>query len=107
MSQVKPQPQPKPGQKPSPEKPTPTLAVFGNDAAPMIFFDGPVAVGFNNGVVQVELAANTIVPLSLDKPETKTRTVVTGHLRCSVIAAQQLRDLLDNMLKPASEQTRQ
>jgi hypothetical protein len=78
-------------------KPKPKLSlVAGSDAAPVIFLDGVVAWGLNNGVVQIEVAANHLVP---SENGLKTKVVVTGHLRCSLAAAAELRDMIDAALE--------
>ena len=79
-------------------KQKPIAVVHGSDAAPIIYFDGILGWGANNGVLQFEVAANTLVPSDLDAGPMKTRIVVTGHLRFSAVAARQLADLLDDAL---------
>lgn len=77
-------------------------AVYGSDAAPVVYFDGVVAWGLLNGVMQVELAANHLLPTSLTgDAEVKTRAVMSAHLRCNLVAAQQLRDMLDAAIRQA------
>jgi len=66
----------------------PALGVFGNDAAPIIYADYVIAYGVNNGIVQLELGANTLVPG--EGSTVKCRPVVTTHLRLSADAAQQI-----------------
>jgi hypothetical protein len=74
-------------------------AVFGSDAAPVIYFDGVYAAGNCNGIIQIEVAANELVPVGPGSPEIKVKCVATGHLRCSLPAAKQLRDMLDDAIK--------
>lgn len=72
-----------------------TLIVVGNAAAPFIYFDGSPTYGVMHGAINVELIARTIVPGHL---VTSSELVVTAHLRCSPIAARELRDTLDKAL---------
>ena len=86
-------------------KPKPTPAVSGSDAAPIVYCDGIVAAGMLGGIVQLELAANCLIPLELDnsKPP-RSRVLVTGHIRCSAQAALAIRDSIDKLLRvPAAE----
>ena len=69
-----------------------------SDAAPIIYFDGILAWGTHNGMLQIEWQQNTLVPSDLDEGPVKTRIVVTGHLRFSSMAARQLADMLDEAL---------
>jgi hypothetical protein len=76
------------------------LSVYGSDAAPVVFFDGAFAWGVNNGVVQIEVATNQMVPAEAGPDaKIKIKTVVAAHLRCSLSAAQDLRNALDAALK--------
>jgi hypothetical protein len=74
-------------------------AVRGSDAAPVIYFDGVLAWGVHNNVLQIEVACNQLVPADLSSGPLKTRVVVTGHLRCSATAAKQLSEVLDHALE--------
>lgn len=88
-------------------KKTPPV-VSGTDAAPFVYFDGVVASGNNNGVIQVEVAANALVPLELGKSQVKVKCVVTGHLRCGLIAAKQLYAALGDAIRnidPAAQRS--
>jgi len=71
------------------------IAPGSSEQAPFIYFDGVVTYGVNNGAIQIELAANTIMP---DGPGTKTDVLITAHLRCSPAAASALRDMIDKAL---------
>ena len=75
-------------------------AVSGSDAAPIIYCDGIVAAGMLGGVVQLELAANCLIPTDLnnDKPP-RNRVLITGHIRLSAQAAMALRTAIDNLLR--------
>ena len=76
----------------------PSPVIHGSDAAPIVYFDGILAWGTHNGMLQIEVAANTLVPSDLEAGPVKTRIVVTGHLRFSAVAARQLADMLDEAL---------
>lgn len=67
----------------------------GNAAAPFIYFDYAPTFGVMNGVLRIELAADTIVS---DDRGTRTEVVWVAHLRGSVGAAASLRDALDRAL---------
>lgn len=82
---------------PSP-KVKPAAAVAGSDAAPFIFADGSYAWGVNNGAIQIELGANTLVPVQ-GQDKIATRIVCTGHLRLTPTAAFQLRKQLTEALE--------
>jgi len=87
---------------PKPLSAKPAVAASGSDTAPIVYYDGVLAWGLLNGVVQVELAANHLMPVSLgENADVKTRTVVTAHLRCNLVAAQNLRDVLDAAIRRA------
>ena len=64
-------------------------------AAQFIFCDGVGTLGFQGGVIQIELVANTILP---DGAVTKYELLVVGHLRCGPEAAKALRDAIDRAL---------
>ena len=81
--------------------------VHGSDVAPIVYFDGILAWGTHNGMLQIEVAANTLVPSDLDAGPVKTRIVVTGHLRFSLVAARQLADMLDEALGVAGPSDKQ
>jgi hypothetical protein len=71
---------------------------YGNDSAPFVYFDGCyAAVPTNDGQILLELAARTYMPLSESAP-LKVRPVTVAHLRCSLVAARQLADALDNAI---------
>lgn len=83
----------------APEVKASRVLAHGSDAAPIIYFDGAAAYGGINGVVQLELAANLCVPVATDgKSTVATRILITAHLRCSVVAAEQLADTIDKAL---------
>ena len=66
-----------------------------SEQAPFIYFDGVVTYGFNAGAIQLELAANTLMP---DGAAVRTDVVITAHLRCSRGAAMSLRNAIDKAL---------
>jgi hypothetical protein len=71
------------------------IAAGSSEQAPFIYCDGVVTYGVNNGAIQLELGANTIMPEGLG---TRTDVLVTAHLRCSPAAAMGLRDAIDKAL---------
>jgi hypothetical protein len=78
------------------------VAVGSSEQAPFIYFDGVVTFGVNAGAIQLELAANTLVP---DGAAIRTDVLITAHLRCSPAAAMSLRDSIDKALAmPARQQ---
>jgi hypothetical protein len=66
-----------------------------SSVAPFIYFDGVPTFGIRNGAIQIELAANTIVP---EGKGVKIDVVMTAHLRCSPAAARGLRETIDKAL---------
>jgi hypothetical protein len=86
-------------QKPKP-KPELVLGAYGNDHAPVVYFDGAVAYGLGAGSTgRVELATTCSVPITRDgQPGAITRTVVTVHLRAGLEAFAQLADAIEAML---------
>jgi hypothetical protein len=67
-----------------------------SDRAPFIYFDGSVTHGVNAGAIQIELAANAIVP---EGQAVRTDVLIVAHLRCSPNAAISLRDSIDKALE--------
>ncbi len=72
------------------------IAPGSSERAPFIYFDGAVTYGVNNGAIQIELAANTIVP---DGVTTRTDVLISAHLRCSPAAARGLREAIEKALE--------
>jgi hypothetical protein len=72
------------------------IAVGSSEQAPFIYFDGAATYGVNNGAIQIELAANTIMP---EGTGTRTDVLITAHLRCSPSAAIGLRDAITRALE--------
>lgn len=78
-----------------PSKPIQGQTVFGSDAAPVIYFDGAVAFGIRDGVVQIELGVNHLVPVD---GGVKMKIVMSAHLRCSSNAALGLCEAIEKAL---------
>lgn len=66
------------------------------DQAAFVYFDAAPTYGIMNGAIQVELASRVMRP---DGPNVAVEFLITGHIRCSPIAASSLRDALDAALK--------
>ena len=80
----------------TPKGPGINIAAGSSEQAPFVYFDGVPTYGMHAGVVQLELAANTILP---EGTGTRTDVVITAHLRCSPGAALALRDTINRMLE--------
>jgi len=80
---------------PAPERPGIKITPGTSELAPFIYFDAVPTYGTNNGAIQIELAANTILP---DGRGVKIDLAITAHLRCSPAAAVALRDVIDKAL---------
>jgi hypothetical protein len=72
---------------------------LGAEYAPFIYFDGVSTFGVNFGAVQIELAANIIVPDPTGPTGTRTDVTVTAHLRCSPNAAADLKQMIEKALE--------
>lgn len=83
-----------------PKGPGIKIAAGSSELAPFIYCDGVALFGVNGGVVQLELAANTIMP---DGTGTRTDVVITAHLRCSPSAAIGIRDSITRALEMTTE----
>jgi hypothetical protein len=79
----------------SPVPGTIKIAPGTSELAPFIYFDGVPTYGINNGAIQLELAANIILP---DGKGVKIDVVITAHLRCSPVAAVALREAINQAL---------
>lgn len=66
------------------------------ETAPVVYFDGPGSYGEGNGVVRILLMRDLAVPN--EDGSVSTLTVGAVNLRCSVVAAVALRDVLDTLL---------
>ncbi len=73
-----------------------SFVAIGSERAPFVYLDGVMGMGSTFGEIQLELAANTVVPIG--DGETRTEAVITAHLRCSQAAARILRDSIDKAL---------
>jgi hypothetical protein len=80
-----------------PNAPAVTPSYEDSHSATFVYFDIVAAHGTMNGAVQIELASRTLVPNPRGHVEIRFRT--TGHVRCTPIAAAQLRDSLDAAIK--------
>ncbi|QQO23981.1 hypothetical protein JJB98_30960 [Bradyrhizobium diazoefficiens] len=83
-----------------PESPTANqgpviISSSSSERAPIIYFDGASCFGHHNGAIQIELAANLLMPVGA---AVRVDVVQTAHLRCSVAAALALREALDKAL---------
>lgn len=83
-----------------PEVPGIKLAPGSSERAPFIYFDGAATFGTNSGAIQIELAANTLVP---EGKGVRIDVLVTAHLRCSPGAAMGLRDAIEKSLAMLSQ----
>ncbi|MHC2625097.1 hypothetical protein ACVIW2_007129 [Bradyrhizobium huanghuaihaiense] len=72
-----------------------TISTSSSERAPIIYFDGASCFGHHNGAIQIELAANLLMPVGA---AVRVDVVQTAHLRCSVPAALALREALDKAL---------
>lgn len=66
------------------------------ETAPVIYFDGPATYGEANGVIRILLMRDLVIPN--EDGSVSTLTVGAVNLRCSVVAAVALRDVLDTIL---------
>jgi hypothetical protein len=86
----------------SPKPPAIKIAPGSSELAPFIYCDGVATYGVSGGVIQLELATNTVMP---EGAGTRTDVLITAHLRCSPNAAVQLRDSITRALEiSATEQ---
>ncbi|HEX4828302.1 MAG TPA: hypothetical protein VFV12_08755 [Xanthobacteraceae bacterium] len=78
-------------------------AVYSNDAAAFVVFDGCHAFGALNGLLQLELYANTQVPMTRQTGsngnDVRTKPIVIAHLRGTRLAVEQLRAAIDRALE--------
>jgi hypothetical protein len=72
---------------------------LGAENAPFIYFDGVSTVGVNFGAIQLELAANVVVPDPNGPTGTRTDVVMTAHVRCSPNAAAELKQNIEKVLE--------
>lgn len=90
---------------PMPAAPKSGQTISGSDTAPIVYFDGVIACGLHNGIVQLELAANELIPID-GKDSVRTKVVVTAHIRCSPAAAMQLNHMIEQALSFARPVTK-
>ena len=72
-----------------------TISTGSAERAPFIYFDGVSCFGHHNGAIQLELAANLLLPVG---PGVRVDVIQTAHLRCSLAAALALREALDKSI---------
>jgi hypothetical protein len=72
-----------------------TISPASAERAPLIYFDGVSCFGHHNGAIQIELAANLLMPVGAG---VRVDIIQTGHIRCSPAAAVALREALDKAL---------
>jgi hypothetical protein len=70
------------------------VTIEGSAVAPFIYFDGVSTLGHLSGIVQIELAANTVVP---DGTSTKTEVIAVAHLRCTLAGLAGLKDAIQKI----------
>jgi hypothetical protein len=83
-----------------PETPAPgpggvSISTASAERAPFIYFDGVSCFGHHNGAIQIELAANLLLPIGAG---VRVDVIQTAHLRCSLAAALALREALDKSI---------
>ena len=83
-----------------PETPAPTpgsvtISTGSAERAPFLYFDGVSCFGHHNGAIQIELAANLLLPAGHG---VRVDVIQTAHLRCSLAAALALREALDKSI---------
>lgn len=81
--------------------PKPISKVVDTPHAPIIHFDGAPNCGVRDGIINVTLAVQCLTP---NAGAIDVNVVVAAYLRCSIIAARDLRDALDKALLIASAQ---
>jgi hypothetical protein len=72
-----------------------TISTASSERAPLIYFDGVSCFGHHNGAIQIELAANLLLPVGAG---VRVDVIQTGHIRCTPAAAIALREALDKAL---------
>ena len=89
---------------PSPTSPVPgaiKIAPGSSELAPLIYFDAAPTYGVNNGAIQVELAASTVLPDG--SGGVRIDVLITANLRCRPPAAISLREAIDKALEMAQQ----
>jgi hypothetical protein len=87
-----------------PESAQSSIQIVGNEQAPFIYCDGVSAYGTQNGTIQIELAARTMLPAA-DSRNVTNEFVATAHLRCSPAAAAAMKDAIEKALKMFAQTT--
>ena len=72
---------------------------LGAEYAPFIYFDGVSTYGVNFGAIQIDLAANIVVPDPTGPTGTRTDVMMTAHIRCSPNAAADLKQSIERALE--------
>jgi hypothetical protein len=82
----------------NPEKAADELFVPIRDlpSAPIIYFEYCPTLGNNQGLINIMLAAGLVMPTG--GSATEVVPVAVAHLRCTTLAATQLRDAIDKAL---------
>jgi hypothetical protein len=71
------------------------ISTGSSERAPFVYFDGVSCFGHHNGTIQIELAANLLMPVG---PGVRIDVIQTAHLRCTPAAAVALREALDKAI---------
>jgi hypothetical protein len=69
--------------------------------APIIFFERAPMSGYADGIVSITLGAS--YPQIRPSGEVRREAVIAAHLKCSIQAAVNLRDAIDNALSRAPQ----
>jgi hypothetical protein len=78
--------------------PTPKPQVPFNATAPFIYFDTAATYGTNNGAIEIELTARTIIPV-VETNSVRNEALITAHIRCSPNAAMSLKFAIEKALE--------
>lgn len=76
--------------------PKTNMIMKNSTSAPIVYLDWVQALGIINGVVELECAAQVLVPK--ENGQVQADTVCTAHLRCSVAAANNLMEAIGKAL---------
>jgi hypothetical protein len=79
--------------------PNARVAELSSSVVPFVYFDAAICCGANYGVIQLELAAKTIVPDSSREAGARNEVVVTAHVRCSLAAAANLKETIERAIE--------
>ena len=75
-----------------------------SERAPFIYFDGVLCMGTHNGAIQIELAANALMP---EGTGVRIDLLQTAHLRCSPAAAADLQNAIGKALEMLQQGAKQ